>query len=162
MSHKRRILFQNKVKVKQMYAMVIWVTKENISARNCIVFILLFYFSLPHKLGRSLGHHGWIRNNPFPSCPVFSSVLFSAALTELEESIRVHYLILSFHLFFCLPLLSFPFTVPFRIVFAQPEDLEPSKFPFLDQGQEIIIISNGCLDLSANFLIGNIVLVRNI
>ena len=58
MSHKRRILFQNKVKVKQMYAMVIWVTKENISARNCIVFILLFYFSLPHKLGRSLGHHG--------------------------------------------------------------------------------------------------------
>ena len=50
--------------------------------------------------------------------------LFSAALVELAKSIPVHSLILSSHLFFCLPLFLFPFTVPFRIVFAKPEDLE--------------------------------------
>ena len=50
--------------------------------------------------------------------------LFSAALVELAKSIPVHSLILSSHLFFCLPLFLFPFTVPCRIVFAKPEDLE--------------------------------------
>ena len=50
--------------------------------------------------------------------------LFSAALVELAKSIPVHSLILSSHLFFCLPLFLFPFTVPCRIVFAIPEDLE--------------------------------------
>ena len=38
--------------------------------------------------------------------------LFSAALVELAKSIPVHSLILSSHLFFCLPLFLFPFTVP--------------------------------------------------
>ena len=51
----------------------------------------------------------------------FQLDLFSAALVE---SIPVHSLILSSHLFFCLPLFLFPFTVPCRIVFAKPEDLE--------------------------------------
>ena len=39
-------------------------------------------------------------------------------------SIPVHSLILSSSLFFCLPFLLFPFTMPCRIVFAKPEDLE--------------------------------------
>ena len=50
-------------------------------------------------------------------------VLFSAALVELAKSIPVHSLILSSHLFFCLPLFLFSSTVPSRIVFAKPEDL---------------------------------------
>ena len=50
--------------------------------------------------------------------------LFSAALVELAKSVPVHSLILSSHLFFCLPLFLFPFTVPCRIVFAKPEALE--------------------------------------
>ena len=54
----------------------------------------------------------------------FHLVWFSAALVELAESTPVHSLILSSHLFFCLPLLLFPFTVPCRIVFAKPKDLE--------------------------------------
>ena len=54
----------------------------------------------------------------------FCLVLFSAALVELAKSIPVHSLILSTHLCFCLPLFLFPFTVPCRIVFAKPEDLE--------------------------------------
>ena len=33
---------------------------------------ILFYSILSHNLGRSSGHHRWIRNNPFPSWPVFS------------------------------------------------------------------------------------------
>ena len=33
---------------------------------------LLFCYILSHNLGRSSGHHRWIRNNPFLSCPVFS------------------------------------------------------------------------------------------
>ena len=50
--------------------------------------------------------------------------LLSAALVELAKSIPVHSLILSSHLFFCLPLFLFPFTVPCRIVFAKLEDFE--------------------------------------
>ena len=51
-------------------------------------------------------------------------VLFLATLIRLAKSTPVHSLILSSHLFFCLPLHLFPFTVPCRIVFAKPEDLE--------------------------------------
>ena len=54
----------------------------------------------------------------------FHLVLFSAALVELAKSIPVHSLILSSHLFFCLPLFLVFFTVPCRTVFAKPEDLE--------------------------------------
>ena len=46
----------------------------------------------------------------------FHLVLFSAALIELAKSIPVNSLILSTHLFFCLPLFPFPFTVPCRVV----------------------------------------------
>ena len=58
--------------------------------------------------------------------------------------------------------LVLPFTVPCKFVFAKPEDLETwPKFPFLEQGQEFIIFSNGCLNLFLNLIIGNIVLIRN-
>ena len=53
-----------------------------------------------------------------------STIPFPAALRESPNPIPVHSLILSSHLFFCLPLLLAPFTVPCRIVFAMPEDLE--------------------------------------
>ena len=53
----------------------------------------------------------------------FHLVLLSAALVELAKSIPVHSLILSAHLFFCPPLFLFPFSVPCRIVFAQPQGL---------------------------------------
>ena len=70
----------------------------------------------------------------------FHLVLFSAALVELAKSIPVHSLILSFHLFFSLPLHLFPFNVLCRTVFAKPEDLQmwqkPSSCLFLDQGQK--------------------------
>ena len=50
--------------------------------------------------------------------------LSSAALVELAKSIPVHSFILSSPLFVTLPLLRFRYTVPCRIVFSKPEDLE--------------------------------------
>ena len=54
----------------------------------------------------------------------FHRGLSSAALVELAKSITVQSLIMSSHIFFSLPHLLFPFTVPCRIVFAKPEDNE--------------------------------------
>ena len=54
----------------------------------------------------------------------FHPSLSSAALRESPNPIPVHSLMLSSYLFFCLPFLLAPFTVPCRIVFAMPEDLE--------------------------------------
>ena len=76
---------------------------------------ILFY---PITLG---GRRG--TTDEFATIP-FHLDLFSAALVELAKSIPVHSLILSSHLFFCLPLFLFSFAVPCRIVFAKPEDLE--------------------------------------
>ena len=53
----------------------------------------------------------------------FHPSLSSATLRESPNPIPVHSLILSSHLF-CLPLFLAPFTVPCRIVFAMPEELE--------------------------------------
>ena len=119
-------------------------------SRKHILFYSLFYpITLEDRRGTT---------DEFATIP-FHLVLFSAALVELAKSIPVHSLILSSHLFFCLPLILFPFTVPCRIVFARPEDLEtwPNhlSFRFLDQSQEFVIFSNGCLDLFANLLIDN-------
>ena len=54
----------------------------------------------------------------------FHPSLSSAALRESPNPIPVHSLMLSSHLFFCLPVLLAPFTVPCKIVFVMPEDLE--------------------------------------
>ena len=54
----------------------------------------------------------------------FHPSLSSAALRESPNPIPVNSLMLSSHFFFCLPLLLAHFTVPCRIAFAMPEDLE--------------------------------------
>ena len=54
------------------------------------------------------GHRG--TTDKFATIP-FHLVLFSAALVKFTNSSPVHSLILSFHLFLCLPLL-YPFTAP--------------------------------------------------
>ena len=54
----------------------------------------------------------------------FHPSLSSAALRKSPNPIPDHSLMLSSHLFFCVPLLLAPFTVPCRIIFAMPEDLE--------------------------------------
>ena len=85
------------------------------SGGNQSIYSILFYpITLEGRRGTT---------DEFATTP-FHLDLFSAALIELAKSIPVHSLILSSHLFFCLPLFLFPFTVPCRIVFAKPEDLE--------------------------------------
>ena len=87
----------------------------------------------------------------------FHPSLSSAALRESPNPIPVHSLMLSSHLFFCLPLLLAPFTVPCRIVFAMP-----SEFPFLYHGKEIIMHSNCVLDSIANLLVRHMIFVGNV
>ena len=84
------------------------------SSSNNFYSILFYPITLEGRRGTT---------DEFATTP-FHLDLFSAALVELAKSIPVHSLILSSHLFFCLPLFLFPFTVPCRIVFAKPEDLE--------------------------------------
>ena len=85
---------------------------------NKLIVILFYFLFYPITLE---GRRG--TTDEFATIP-FHLDLFSAALVELAKSIPVHSLILSSHLFFCLPLFLFSFTVPCRIVFAKPEDLE--------------------------------------
>ena len=67
----------------------------------------------------------------------FHLVLFSAALVELAKSIPVHSLILSFHLFFCLPFVLCPYTVPCRIALAKPEDIQMWRNYMFWPGSEV-------------------------
>ena len=50
--------------------------------------------------------------------------LFTTALWDLVNSTPVHSLMLSSHLFFCLPHLLPPFTVPCKVVLARPDERE--------------------------------------
>ena len=48
----------------------------------------VFYSILSHNLGRSSGHHRWIRNNPFPSwhvfsCPSWAGKVYSCPLFDI-------------------------------------------------------------------------------
>ena len=81
---------------------------------------VIIYLSLSQSLNLG-GRRG--TTDDVATIPFHPSLSF-AALRESPNPIPVHSLMLSSHLFFCLPLLLAPFTVPCRIVFAMPEDLE--------------------------------------
>ena len=85
-----------------------------------IMFIFSFFIFLFYPMALE-GH--WDIRNEFAIIS-FHLVLFSSALVELAKFIPLHSLILSYHLFFYLSLLFFPLTVPCRVVFAKPVDLE--------------------------------------
>ena len=95
-------------------------SSSNIGA-HCLIKFKKFYF-LFYAITLE-GLRGTGPTDDFAPIP-FHLYLFSIALVELAKSIPVHFLILSSHLFLCLPLFLFPFTVPCRIVLAKPEDLE--------------------------------------
>ena len=54
--------------------------------------------------------------------------LFSTALWDLANSSPVHSLMLSSHLFFCLPCLLLPFTVPRKMVLARSDGPETCPY----------------------------------
>ena len=72
-----------------------------------------------HHRHQSLNREGrWGTTNDFAtSFPHFS--LFSTALWDLPNSRPVHFLMLSSHLFLCLPCLP-PFTAPYKMVWPDP------------------------------------------
>ena len=68
----------------------------------------------------SLNHEGrWGTKDDFATSFLYFS-LFSIALWDLANSGPVHSLVLSSHLFLCLPCLLPPFTVPCNMVSARP------------------------------------------
>ena len=113
------------------------------------------------NLGRRRGTTDDVATIPFqPS-------LSSAALRESPNLIPVHSLMLSSHLFFCLPLLLAPFTVSCRIVFAMPKDLE--MWPYhLSFRFFTMVRRSSCTPvafwilLQANLLVRHMVFVGNV
>ena len=99
---------------------------------------------------------------PHMTLQQYLSTRSSAALRESPNPIAVHSLMLSSHLFFYLPLLLAPFTVPCRIVFAMPEDLEMWSFHLSFCFFTMIMHSNCFLNSVAKLLVRHKVFVGNV
>ena len=86
---------------------------------------LLANFQNPeHHHHQSLNCKGcWRTTDDFATSFLHFS-LFSTALWDLANSRPVHSLMLSSHLFLCLPCLLPPFTVPCKMVLARPDERE--------------------------------------
>ena len=68
--------------------------------------------------------------------------LFSTALWDLTNFRPVHSLMLSSHLFLCLPCLLPLFTVPCKIVLARPDELE--TYPYHCSSHLFTMIMSSC------------------
>ena len=80
---------------------------------------------LHHHHHQSLNREGpWGTTDDFATSFLHFFV-FSTALWDLANSRPVHSLMLSSHLFLCLPCLLPPFTVPCKMVLARPDEREP-------------------------------------
>ena len=95
---------------------------------DCLFLVHLAVCALKHQFlhyyhhHQSLKHEGrWGTTDDFATSFLHFS-LFSTALWDLPNSRPVHSLILSSHLFLCLPCLLPPFTVPCKMVLARPDD----------------------------------------
>ena len=91
--------------------------------------------------------------------------LSSTALWDLLNSRPGHFLMLSSHLFLCLPCLLPPFTVPCKMVLARPDEWETWPYhcilhPLYDC--QVFVWSNCLLDLGTGFFIGNMVFVWDV
>ena len=125
---------------------------------------LLHLWQVPHAghYHLSLNREGrWGTTDDFATS-FFHFSLFSTALWDLPNSRPVHSLMLSSHLFLCLPCLFPPFSVPCKIILARPDEWE--TWPYhcslsLYDGQEVFLWSNCLLDLGMDFLVGNMVFV---
>ena len=71
----------------------------------------------------------WGTTDDFKTSFLYFS-LFSTALWDLANSRHVHSMVLSSHLFFCLPCLLPPFTVPCKMVLARPDEREICPYHF--------------------------------
>ena len=82
--------------------------------RSDVLLVPNLIISTISKPRGSLAHHKWFCNQFPPFFPVL----------HLVNSGPVHSLMLSSHLFLCLPCLLLPFTVPCKMVLARPDERE--------------------------------------
>ena len=92
-------------------------------------------------------HHSLDREGRWSTTDVFATgflhfPLFSTALWDLANSRPVHSLMLSFHLFLCLPCLLPPSTVPCKMVLARPDEQE--TWPYHCSLRLFTIIRSSC------------------
>ena len=129
----------------------------------CVCVCEFLHFLLVNLLDLILLHLFLSRGGHWGTTDVFTSSflhfsLFSAALSGLTISRPVHSLMLSSHLFFCLPCLLPPFTVPCKMETWWTGDMSiPLLFASLLNGEEVLMWSNCLLDLGTDFLIGNVI-----
>ena len=89
---------------------------------------------------------------------------FSAFHSMMFHSRPVHSLMLSSHLFLCLPLRPTPWTVPCRIVLASPDDCVMCPYHFslhLFTEVKVFIRPDGAFSSGFHFLIGYVISVRD-
>ena len=86
----------------------------------------LFIITYNHHLSLDRGGR-WGTTDDFATSFLHFS-LFSTALWDLRNSGPVHSLLLSSHLFLCLPCLLPPFTVPCKMVLARPDERETCPY----------------------------------
>ena len=100
-----------------------WMHVELIYIRIRAVLRGIVYTIHHHHHHQSLNHEGrWGTTDDFATSFLHFS-LFSTALWDLSNSRLVHSLMLSSHLFLCLPCLLPPFTVPCKMVLARLDEL---------------------------------------
>ena len=95
------------------------------------------------------------------SQPVFS--IFPCSPLPSGSCQNVHSLMLSSHLFLCLPCLLPPFTVPCKMVLARPDERE--TWPYhcgLRLFTMVFVWSDCLLDFCTDFLVGNMVFVWDV
>ena len=88
------------------------------------IFSYMWFLQLHLSLNRG---HSWDTTDDFTSGFVHFS-LFSTVLLDLVKSRPVHSLMLSSHLFLCLPCLSPSFTVPCKVVLARLDERETCPY----------------------------------
>ena len=95
-----------------------------VNCRFCIINELSCRRSFHHHHHQSLNRENrWGTTDDFATSFLHFS-LFSTALWDLPNSRPVHSLMLSYHLFLCLPCLLRPFTVPCKMVLARCDERE--------------------------------------
>ena len=104
------------------YTWVLFTLSTCTSCESLVCFAWPYNFHLHHHL--SLNRKGrWGTTDDLTNSFLHFS-LFSTALWELADSRPVHSLMLSSHLFLCLPCLRPPFSVPCKMVLPRPEERE--------------------------------------
>ena len=104
------------------FVLISRVIQELFSKVNAWGYMLAVVWIIHHH--QSLNHEGrWGTRDDF-AISFIHFPLFSTALWDLPNSRPVHSLMLSSHLFLCLPCLLPPFTVPCTIVLARPDERE--------------------------------------